>query len=174
MNESFALSGKVVLVDDDSQERQLIASRVCGGFSHSAAISMNGEVYVWGKGLSDKQKPGLSVRQFEDQLVPRRIDLPDGRVAIDITSSNFNIAILANDGSLWVLGLGEHDRNMSNVPLRVQTDFHTEDGQRRVMDLEFSDETNTDSSRNHGGSEICDIFGGGSEKEGVDFLEGAR
>jgi hypothetical protein len=32
--------------------------------------------------------------------------------------------ILAADGSLWALGMGEHDRNANPLPLRVQTDFH--------------------------------------------------
>ena len=39
--------------------------------------------------------------------------------------SNFNIVILADDGSLWALGMGEYDRNSNPEPLRVQTDFHS-------------------------------------------------
>jgi hypothetical protein len=38
--------------------------------------------------------------------------------------SNFHVVILAADGSLWALGMGEHDRNANPLPLRVQTDFH--------------------------------------------------
>ena len=43
---------------------------------------------------------------------------------VDIYHSNFTTVILASDGSLWAMGLGEHDRNANPVPLRVQTDFH--------------------------------------------------
>jgi hypothetical protein len=38
--------------------------------------------------------------------------------------SNFSLVIVAEDGSVWVMGMGEHDRNAHHVPLRVQTDFH--------------------------------------------------
>lgn len=57
--------------------------------------------------------------------------------------SNFNIIIIADDCSLWALGMGEHDRNMNNVPLRVQTDFHHADGTRRLVDLLPEDEVDT-------------------------------
>lgn len=32
--------------------------------------------------------------------------------------------MLAEDGSLWAIGMGEDDRNANPHPLRVQTDFH--------------------------------------------------
>lgn len=38
--------------------------------------------------------------------------------------SNFNLVIRASDGSVWALGMGEHDRNANPLPLRVQSDFH--------------------------------------------------
>jgi hypothetical protein len=39
--------------------------------------------------------------------------------------------------------MGEYDRNMNITPLRVQTDFHTEDGKRRLVDLGPEDEVDT-------------------------------
>lgn len=38
--------------------------------------------------------------------------------------SNFNLVMRAEDGSLWALGMGEHDRNANPLPLPVQTDYH--------------------------------------------------
>ena len=38
--------------------------------------------------------------------------------------SNFSLVVLASDGSLWVMGFGEYDRNCNPYLLRVQTDFH--------------------------------------------------
>jgi hypothetical protein len=57
--------------------------------------------------------------------------------------SNFNIIIVGDDRSLWAMGMGEHDRNMNSIPLRVQTDFHTEEGHRRLVDLGSVDEVDT-------------------------------
>lgn len=47
--------------------------------------------------------------------------------------------ILAEDGSMWALGMGEHDRNANTTPLRVQTDFHLprSDGDRRTATAEL-------------------------------------
>eukprot|EP01038_Epipyxis_sp_PR26KG_P007357 gene7357-10027_t len=91
------------------------------GFSHCAALSEEGMIYVWGKGMSKTEKS-----QVSDQLVPRKIKLPDKRRGVEIVCSSFSTVIRASDGSLWVIGMGEHDRNFNADPLRVQTDFdHT-------------------------------------------------
>jgi alpha-tubulin suppressor-like RCC1 family protein len=85
-DEMYALCGKVVLMDIDLVESPLIASRVCCGFNHGAAVGVDGAVFVWGKGFSDTPKVGTTTRLFEDQFYPRRIELPDGRRAVDIIS----------------------------------------------------------------------------------------
>ena len=50
--------------------------------------------------------------------------MPGDRRATQIASSNFQLVMLAEDGTLWAIGMGEHDRNANPVPLRVETDFH--------------------------------------------------
>jgi alpha-tubulin suppressor-like RCC1 family protein len=86
IDEMFALSGRVVLKDSNAVESPLVASHVCCGFSHSAAIGMDGAIYIWGKGFSTIPKVGTITRLYEDQLYPRRIDLPNGRRAVSIMS----------------------------------------------------------------------------------------
>jgi hypothetical protein len=37
--------------------------------------------------------------------------------------SNFCVVIVASDGTLWAMGMGEHDRNAVSKPVQVQSDF---------------------------------------------------
>jgi len=126
-----------VTTKDVTGDAVLCCSKVSAGFSHCAVVSVDGAVYLWGKGMSDRLKEGRQgvARVYEDQLLPRRVVLPDQRVAVDICSSNFCSVVLANDGSLWALGVGEYDRNACISPLRVQTDYHVyEDGDQLHCD----------------------------------------
>mmetsp|Transcript_83950 Transcript_83950/g.164396 ORF Transcript_83950/g.164396 Transcript_83950/m.164396 type:complete len:525 (+) Transcript_83950:81-1655(+) len=103
--------------------------QISAGFAHSAALTVKGDVLVWGRGMSAtfkedvKNRSGL-VKMCEDQLVPRLLELPGNRKAVSIASSNFHLVVLAEDGSLWAIGMGEEDKNANPHPLRVQTDFH--------------------------------------------------
>ncbi len=49
---------------------------------------------------------------------------------ISFPHSNFNVIILADDLSLWAMGVGELDFNVSTEPLQVQSDFHNAQGER--------------------------------------------
>ena len=84
------------------------AMKVSAGFAHSAALSVDGFVYVWGRGMSleCRQKSYLAGTLYvcDDQMTPRLVELPGGRKAIDICSSYFNVVILADDRSLWTIG----------------------------------------------------------------------
>lgn len=44
--------------DPDPSSPLLQMKKVSAGFGHTAAISTDGDVYVWGKGMSDKPKEG--------------------------------------------------------------------------------------------------------------------
>lgn len=59
---------------------------ISAGFNHSAAVDKHGIVYIWGKGTSDKLKDnkGMSILLYEDRFEPRRIQLPDNRVAVEV------------------------------------------------------------------------------------------
>jgi len=101
-NNSVDIDVKIGIVDS------IKAVKVNAGFAHSAALTVDGSVYVWGRGMSlqCKEKSYLSgiLKVCDDQLTPRLVELPDGRKAIDICSSYFNVVILAEDRSLWTIG----------------------------------------------------------------------
>jgi len=106
---SSSNSGRSSSKSSGAEVKQSIkAIKVSAGFAHSAALTEDGSVYVWGRGMSTECK----IKSFlngtlhvcEDQLTPRLVELPDNRRAIDICSSYFNLVILAEDRSLWAIG----------------------------------------------------------------------
>jgi hypothetical protein len=100
---------------------------VCAGFAHSAAICAQGFLYVWGKAMSDQRLPASALSiiedRFEDQLTPRRIELPGGRKAVEVCSALFLVAVRCDDGTVWALGMGEHDRERVAVPIQVHAPY---------------------------------------------------
>jgi hypothetical protein len=61
------------------------------GFNHTALITSEGVLYVWGKNMSDRIKKETTNGKFplvifEDQLIPRLIDMPEGRKVKEIHS----------------------------------------------------------------------------------------
>ena len=62
----------------------VVVDRVSCGFNHTAALTSEGEVYVWGKmhsvAKNEKKSSGVSdVSVHEDQLLPRMLELPEER-----------------------------------------------------------------------------------------------
>lgn len=59
---------------------------ISAGFNHSAAVDKHGIVYVWGKGMSEKMKNEgvVSIQLYEDQLEPRKVQLPGNRVGVEV------------------------------------------------------------------------------------------
>jgi alpha-tubulin suppressor-like RCC1 family protein len=99
---------------------------ISAGFLHSAAVTNQGEVYVWGKNMSDKtQSTRMGMLQIaETAWTPRQVLLPDGRHAKRVLCTNYTITIEAeDDGSLWVMGMGELDRNANPQPVFVHNDY---------------------------------------------------
>ena len=110
------------------------AVAVSAGFNHSAALTAEGNVYVWGKGMSttptQPKKGGGSdvgsardkLQSFEDQPKPRLLPRlgPRGLLVKEICSSNFTLVLRAIDDSLWAMGVGEEDRNFLEQPVPVQ------------------------------------------------------
>lgn len=108
------------------------------GFAHSAALTDDGAVWVWGKGMSDRVKEGseqagkfmpsgVSIAQYQDQTFPRRVTLPEGRRVMEVVSSIYTLVMRANDGTLWAMGVGEYDRNRVAAPLQVHDVFSEEE-----------------------------------------------
>ena len=81
------------------------------GFNHSAALTTNGEVLVWGKGMSNERKISkIGAEIYEDQNKPRKVKIPGNKNVVEICSSSFTLVARCEDGSVWALGLGEYDR----------------------------------------------------------------
>lgn len=81
------------------------------GFNHSAVLTVDGNVHVWGKGMSDIPKRSSNIAEiYEDQLTPRRLSIPGNRLVLEICSSSFTLVARCHDGTIWAMGLGEYDR----------------------------------------------------------------
>ena len=81
------------------------------GFNHSAALTADGEVLVWGKGMSNAKKTSnIGAEIYQDQDTPRKLKIPGNVKISEICSSSFSLVARCTDGSVWALGLGEYDR----------------------------------------------------------------
>jgi len=121
------------------------AVSVSCGFCHTAVMTEDGEVFVWGKHLSlriegedpvaggdggdgSDGKGGLlaSIRamrslvaKHDDQLRPRKLEgLP--RPAIAVACSAFHTTILTDDGQLWCVGMRFGSRATSPEPVLLR------------------------------------------------------
>ena len=82
------------------------------GFNHSAVLTVDGEVLVWGKGMSNipKKTGSMAAEVYEDQFTPRKLEVPGDRKVFEICSSSFSLVARCYDGTVWAMGLGEYDR----------------------------------------------------------------
>lgn len=102
---------------------------ISAGFLHGAAVCENGKLYVWGKGMDTNTSIKMGNIQVADiAWLPRSISLPKGLRAVEVVCSSFATAIRANDNSIWMIGMCEHDRNVVIEPLKVASDYIAADG----------------------------------------------
>lgn len=89
--------------DRHGVKTMLKAVDVCAGFAHSGAVTEDGGLYVWGKGMSESMKDRGKgyIEVSEDQWTPRRITLPGKRNAVKVYSRYAHL--LAASSSLQIL-----------------------------------------------------------------------
>lgn len=115
--------------------KHTLAKQISAGFAHSAAVTEDGQLYIWGRGFSTEEKSSDPIRVHHDQFTPRLIGLPGGRRVSRVCCSNWVVVVVADDNSVWALGKEEYDRHSHCTPIRVETDFDLNDG-KRVSNLE--------------------------------------
>eukprot|EP00940_MAST-03C_sp_MAST-3C-sp2_P002634 g2634.t1 len=87
--------------DGKRQKRRLAIDSVSAGLTHSAALSSDGDVYVWGKQLHD-QEIDPAMQRPSDQITPRRLSLPEK--AVSVACGLHNVAVLTTSGRLFMIG----------------------------------------------------------------------
>ncbi len=80
---------------------EIQVTQVASGFNHAAALTSQGSVWVWGKwqGLSVKKegKGGAGVDLYEDQLLPREVEVGDGLEVVDVACGHFHTSLLVQE-----------------------------------------------------------------------------
>ncbi|KAI9906899.1 hypothetical protein PsorP6_003834 [Peronosclerospora sorghi] len=94
-------------------------AKVGAGFNHSCAISVDGELYMWGKLLNPKGK----VESNGDQIVPRLVSVSD---AVKLFKcSHFHTTFITADNKIWLVGRTPSGRQESNNFAHVASQMHT-------------------------------------------------
>lgn len=141
------LSPPSLLSEDGAKKskEEFKIKQIAAGFNHSVALSEEGHVFIWGKGMSlalkdKKQQAGSGIEDaearkaliqggrqkvavYEDQPTPRVVALPPsagGALCEEICCSNFTVVMRDSQEGLWAMGIGEYDRNSLVDPIHVQ------------------------------------------------------
>ena len=77
------------------------ATKIDCGLNHSAALSSEGKLFLWGKFCSIVENDEGSA--YNDQFVPRQVTVESP--VIDFACGQYHTTCLTADGSLWVLGM---------------------------------------------------------------------
>eukprot|EP00640_Fibrocapsa_japonica_P001323 CAMPEP_0113936908 /NCGR_PEP_ID=MMETSP1339-20121228/3652_1 /TAXON_ID=94617 /ORGANISM="Fibrocapsa japonica" /LENGTH=405 /DNA_ID=CAMNT_0000939481 /DNA_START=157 /DNA_END=1371 /DNA_ORIENTATION=- /assembly_acc=CAM_ASM_000762 len=99
------------------------ATKVACGFNHSAAITDQGNLYVWGKlhgTEADDSKLSVHTKN-KDQLVPRKVELAEP--AKDLHATAFQTAVELESGELWVMGVSSEAKLPVMQPVPLQDYF---------------------------------------------------
>lgn len=76
---------------------------VAAGFSHSAALSADGNVWVFGKMQATTASD--DGRRVHDQLQPARVELPTAAAPVFVTCGQAHTCVLTDDNHVWMRGL---------------------------------------------------------------------
>ncbi|RLN68429.1 hypothetical protein BBP00_00001030 [Phytophthora kernoviae] len=77
----------------------------CGAF-HSAAVTEEGHVYIWGK----EDYGMLGVGQTSDQQTPKRVEFFDTIPALRVSCGGWHTVVVAKSGDCYAFGRGEYGR----------------------------------------------------------------
>jgi alpha-tubulin suppressor-like RCC1 family protein len=81
-------------------------SSVDAGENHSAAITRNGNLYLWGTGAWGR----LGTGNQDDAGVPRHVTLPNGALAAHVSAGAYHTLVLSNRGELFAFGWNKNGR----------------------------------------------------------------
>jgi len=106
------------------------AKAVAAGLSHSACLTQEGHLFVWGKMRSEKFKVAKTSKVFGEQvgpavlhydaLEPRQVIFPKNTPPlVAIAASNFHTAALDANGDVWAIGPEKLSRHMVLEPRRL-------------------------------------------------------
>jgi alpha-tubulin suppressor-like RCC1 family protein len=92
------------------------------GLNHSAALTTDGRLFVWGKMRdASSKKPSTVSRDlpdvYGDALVPRPVP---GHRYKDVACSSFHCVVLDEDGQVYCMGLERGSRKMVHAPRQVR------------------------------------------------------
>lgn len=106
------------------------------GFSHSAAVTDDGQAWVWGK-MQGESMTEVDVRGargghvVEDQLVPRVLDLPAKAVAV--ACGHAHVCVVTEDDQIWLTGMRGRGRHYDGT-VQAETDDHDAYRELQVRD----------------------------------------
>jgi len=81
-------------------------SQISAGDSHTAALTVDGEVYIWGTFRDSSGSFGLTP-DGQIQKLPVKLPLPDDRIVVKICSGTDHLAMLTSNGELYTVGCAE-------------------------------------------------------------------
>ena len=117
-----------------SEEDELVARRVevlvgkrvtqvsCGGYHHTAVITLDGELHTFGYGHYGQLGHGGVVNEW----VPRRVEALVGKCVVQVSCGHYHTAVVTSTGELFTFGqgrygkLGHDTQNNEWVPRRVE------------------------------------------------------
>jgi len=94
--------------------------KICGGHQHSAILTDDGEVYIWGR--NNFGQLGLGKKADEEVAEPTR--LPAIKNIVDISCGAYHTVIVNREGDVYAFGLSRDgripsDNDTENVPFKI-------------------------------------------------------